>query len=76
MGLNFEKLSNNSSQELIGGFSISIGLLEQEPDATSVNNCKGGNVTVGCGSKNKKSKKKPKGINANCSGNCVTGCGG
>ncbi|MEE4000518.1 hypothetical protein V1T75_09210 [Tenacibaculum sp. FZY0031] len=64
---NFEPISENSENKLIGGFSISVTSKEsfKETDPNSgCNNCHGGNCASGCGT----------GSNVGC--NAVAGCGG
>ncbi len=61
---NFESLSENSEQKLVGGFSPSVSLGVTASDLTGgSNNCEGGNCIAGCG----------KGQNTGC--NVVSGCG-
>lgn len=59
---NFESLSENSENKLVGGFSASISGTGDSIDSIS-NNCDGGNCAVRCGS----------GQNIAC--NAAVGCG-
>lgn len=57
---NFEPVSENSINKLIGGFSTSLSARGDSLEILS-NNCHGGNCVKGCGT------------NTNC--NTVAGCG-
>ncbi|WP_452225611.1 hypothetical protein [Lacinutrix chionoecetis] len=59
---NFEPISEDSENKLIGGFSTSLSGSGDSLETLS-NNCSGGNCVEGCGS----------GQNINC--NAVKGCG-
>ena len=75
--IHFEQLSHTNSSKLIGGFSAVFDNDDQRDSAQKTNNCNGGNLKAGCGSKNVKKKSKPNHVpNSNCKGNCVPGCGG
>ncbi|WP_452225612.1 hypothetical protein [Lacinutrix chionoecetis] len=60
---NFEPISENSENMLVGGFSLSLSGAGEVSLDTISNNCFGGNCTWGCGD----------GKNIGC--NTVTGCG-
>ena len=74
--LEFEKLEENKTNFLIGGFSQSyVALDEMNNESTNIN-CKGGNCLKGCKTKVRKNETSKKPIpNGNCKGNCVQGCG-
>lgn len=70
----FQHLTMDEHNYLIGGFSNTFGLTEHNSLDES-NNCKGGNCEASCGQKSKEVK--GNGLpNKNCAGNCVKGCGG
>lgn len=59
---NFEPISEDSGNKLVGGFSASVSGIGESVLSLS-NNCSGGNCVEGCGS----------GQNINC--NVAKGCG-
>ena len=48
---NFESLSEDSSNQLVGGFSASVSLT-LDSASFETNNCNGGNCVDGCGATN------------------------
>ena len=47
---NFEPVSEDSENKLVGGFSTSLSRQDQDPvQQETANNCLGGNCTDGCG---------------------------
>ena len=46
---NFEPVAEDSENNLVGGFSISIGNIFQDMLQNTTNNCQGGNCSSGCG---------------------------
>ena len=47
---NFETVTEDSENKLVGGFSISIAGIFQDTLENTTNNCQGGNCEAGCGS--------------------------
>ncbi|WP_375605169.1 hypothetical protein [Flavobacterium davisii] len=72
--INFEKIDQIDNQKLIGGFSnvFTINAIDYQ-ESNLANNCHGGNCAAATCKKQKVTKEK--GINSNCIGNCVPGCG-
>lgn len=60
---NFEPLSENNENKLVGGFSVSLSGRGGGTNTITDNNCHGGNCDTNCGG----------GQNINC--NTVSGCG-
>jgi len=77
----FESLSLNDSEKLVGGFSVIYSTPfseeEEKKDDITNSNCNGGNCKAGCNNKGEEGESSEPIPNGNCGAgkNCIAGCG-